>query len=133
MKMNITRKRLSYGIWLVVFIVVGLYSRTPYPFPMLLKMYAGDILWAGMIYLWIAFMFPRMNVRYVFVFALAFSFFIEFTQLLHMDWLEYLRTTILRYLLGQGFLWSDLICYSVGCVLTCILDRGILHLQTRKH
>jgi hypothetical protein len=47
--------------------------------------------------------------------ALAISFAVEVSQLHHVPWLDALRSTRLGALaLGQGFLRSDLLCYTVG-------------------
>lgn len=77
-----------------------------------------------------ALLFPHARVKTLFIATLLFSYLIECSQLLDYDWLNTLRTTPLRYLLGQGFVWSDLVCYSIGCVLACRLDAITLK---RRH
>ena len=44
-----------------------------------------------------------------------FSLTVELSQLYHAPWIDELRQIRLAaLLLGQGFLWSDLMCYVVG-------------------
>jgi Protein of unknown function (DUF2809) len=79
-----------------------------------MKLYVGDVLWAAMIYWGFRFLWATEPKRIAF-YALAFCFLIEFSQLYHATWIEQIRHT--RWggvVLGFGFLWSDLVCYSVG-------------------
>jgi hypothetical protein len=40
---------------------------------------------------------------------------VEISQLYHAPWIDSIRQTALGGLvLGFGFLWTDLVCYSVG-------------------
>lgn len=49
------------------------------------------------------------------MFAIVFCYFIEFTQLYHARWIDDIRKTPLGGLiLGYGFLWSDILAYSIG-------------------
>ena len=52
------------------------------------------------------------------VLALVFSYLIEISQLYHAPWIDAIRSTALGGLvLGFGFLWSDILCYTVGVLL----------------
>ena len=91
-----------------------------------LKEYAGDTLWAFMVYLGLCFLFPKWSAVKVAIYALSFSYAIEVSQLNQQEWLNNLRDTRLGALvLGRGFLWSDFLCYTVGVVLGYLLDRKI--------
>ena len=98
---------------------LGLASRSPQmPWPSFIATYAGDTLWALLVFLGFGFLFPRATTRHVALAAAAFSFFIELSQLYHAPWLDALRHHRLAALvLGQGFLWSDLVCYAVGIAI----------------
>ena len=49
---------------------------------------------------------------------------IEGSQLCHAPWIDTIRHTRLGALvLGYGFLWSDIICYTVGAALCGGLER----------
>ena len=53
--------------------------------------------------------------------ALITSFAVEFSQLIKWGWLVRIRsTTIGHLLLGQGFLWSDLLAYTVGIAVALL-------------
>lgn len=63
--------------------------------------------------------------------ALITSFAIEFSQMLTPDWLVKIRSTFLGHmLLGQGFLWSDLLAYTIGIAviygLTALIRQGVM-------
>ena len=55
--------------------------------------------------------------------ALIFSYSIEISQLYQAPWINAVRNTKIGALaLGHGFLWSDLICYTVGIALGVLLE-----------
>jgi hypothetical protein len=71
-----------------------------------------------MAFLLIGFMFPSLATLKVAIIALLFSFFIELSQLYHAPWIDDIRQYYIAALvLGRGFLWSDLVCYSVGVTI----------------
>jgi hypothetical protein len=83
-----------------------------------MKLYLGDVLWAGMIYWGFRFLLVHEPKKTAF-YALTFCFLIEFSQLYHAPWIDEIRHTRLGGLvLGFGFLWSDLVCYLVGVGLS---------------
>ena len=52
---------------------------------------------------------------------MAFAFAVEISQLCHAGWLDALRGTLPgRLVLGQGFLFSDLFCYTFGICLAAL-------------
>ena len=56
--------------------------------------------------------------------ALAIAYLVEISQLYHAPWIDALRLTALGGLmLGFGFLWSDLACYTVGVAVGVLLER----------
>jgi hypothetical protein len=101
---------------MLIVIALGLGSRQyAAHLPLFIATYAGDTLWALEVFLTIGFLFPAYQINKVALIALAFAFFIELTQLYHAPWLDDIRHNRLASLiLGYGFLWSDLLCYSVG-------------------
>jgi Protein of unknown function (DUF2809) len=77
--------------------------------------YAGDVLWATMVVMGLAWLLPRLSTKQVGLLALTLCFAVEWSQLLQTPWLNELRRTSLGGLiLGRGFLWSDMGCYVVG-------------------
>lgn len=119
------RNRLLYGLLIVVVIGLGLASRSYGNYlPAWLASYAGDTLWALLVFLLVGFLLPSTSTATVAVFALGFAFFIELSQLYHAPWLDDIRHNRLATLvLGYGFLWSDLLCYSVGVLLGMMLEQ----------
>ena len=50
------------------------------------------------------------------------QFAVEFSQLLNFEWLKAVRSTFIGHmLLGQGFLWSDLLSYTIGVALMTLI------------
>ena len=63
------------------------------------------------------------KTRYCALYALLFSFGIEFSQLYQTDWLNAIRKTTLGHLaLGSGFDVIDFIAYSIGIVLCVLIE-----------
>jgi hypothetical protein len=119
------RPRPLYLLACVVIIALGLASRRfGHALPDFVARYAGDTLWALLIYLAVGFLFPRWTPGKVFTIALLFCFADETGQLYHASWIDSLRHTRLGGLiLGYGFLWSDLACYTVGVALGWLAEK----------
>lgn len=84
----------------------------------------GDMLWAMMVFCCWRILLVRSRLERVAVATLAFSFLVEFQQLVRWDWLVGLRSTTLGHLvLGQGFLWLDLVAYVLGTLLIYLLAK----------
>lgn len=95
--------------------------------PTAVGLYAGDVLWAAMAYLLFATLWASAPVGRLALTALGFAFAIETSQLYHAPWIDAIRTTRPGALvLGFGFLWSDLACYTIGVALAAGLDAAIL-------
>ena len=91
--------------------------------PRFIAAYAGDTLWALAAFLGIGLILTRQSTRTVALLAMAFSIAIELSQLYHAPWIDSIRqTTLGGLILGYGFLWSDLACYSAGVGLGVIIE-----------
>lgn len=114
--MQFKRNRITYLLAIIAVITLGLASRRySRQLPEFIAAYAGDTLWALMVFLGIGFLFPKWTTPRVAVAALLFAFSIEISQLYHAAWIDQIRhTTIGGLILGYGFLWNDLLCYGVG-------------------
>ena len=128
--MNSWRARLLYLIGLVMVIPLGLGSRRyGDSLPDWFAEYGGDTLWAVMVFLLLSLATPTLSVVVRAGSALAFSYAIEFSQLYHAPWIDEIRDTTLGGLvLGFGFLWSDILCYTVGigvCVLAELIGKRL--------
>ena len=114
--MNTKRNRLLYAMFTIVVIILGLSSRKfAFALPDLLNEYLGDALWALMIFTGFGFLFPKIETKKLAFISLIFCYGIEISQLYHAEWIDSIRATTLGGLvLGYGFLWSDLVAYTIG-------------------
>ncbi|OOZ81420.1 hypothetical protein BHL35_09830 [Bacillus cereus] len=114
--MNTKRNRLLYAMFTILVIILGLSSRKfAFALPALLNDYLGDALWALMIFTGFGFLFPKIETKKLAFISLIFCYGIEVSQLYHAEWIDNIRATTLGGLvLGYGFLWSDLVAYTIG-------------------
>ena len=113
--LEIPRKRLIYLALTICVVALGLASRRYPVFPSSINAYVGDALWALMVFLGFGVLFPRLSTIRLGALALAFSFCIELSQLYQAPWITGIRQTRLGGLvLGHGFLWGDLVSYTLG-------------------
>jgi Protein of unknown function (DUF2809) len=105
---------------------LGLLSRSQWlPRGSFIAEFAGDTLWAAMVYFGVALLMPKFRPQILAIYALIFAFAIEFSQLLEWPWIVQLRSDpFARLILGRGFLWTDLLCYTVGVLLAKLADHG---------
>ena len=109
-----TKKRLLYASAVIVLIALGLLSRRINGIPDA----CGDALWALMVFCCWRIIFVRLPLKSVAVVTLITSYLVEFSQILSFDWLIRFRSTFLGHmLLGQGFLWIDLLAYTIGIII----------------
>lgn len=122
------RNRSIYSILLVITIATGLASRHFSDIlPHWVNLYLGDTLWALMVFLLSGFIFPKKSTLWIAIAALAFSYSIEISQMYHASWIDALRANPLGGLvLGFGFLWSDLACYTVGVGFGYMMEKILL-------
>jgi uncharacterized protein DUF2809 len=128
------RSRLTYLMAAIAVVVLGLSSRRySRVLPEFLVSYAGDTLWALTAFLGVGMLFPRWSTLRVCVTALLFAFAIELSQLYHSPWIDQIRSTMVGgFILGYGFLWSDLLCYVVGLSIGCTLEMLLKGLNVRQ-
>jgi len=105
------KTRLPYVVAVIIVIAAGLLSRRFAVIPL----WVGDVLWALMVYLLVRALLIKAPLKQVVIISLLFCFGIEFSQLYQAAWINGLRRTLPgRLVLGQGFLWSDLLAYVAG-------------------
>ena len=111
------------ALWVLI-VILGLGSRTYGDYlPSFVATYAGDTIWAAMVYWGISFLFPLTRLLRRVTIALLFSYCIEVSQLYQSDWINAIRgTTLGALILGHGFLWSDMLCYTIGVGLAALTD-----------
>lgn len=116
LRMEYKRNRVLYAALTIIVIILGLGSRKfAYVLPDLLNAYLGDALWALMIFIGFGFLFHKMETKKIAFLSLLFCYGVEMSQLYHAEWIDIIRATTLGGLvLGYGFLWSDLLAYTIG-------------------
>jgi len=122
------RNRKTYLLLILITLLIGVSSRKfPDLFSDFLAEYLGDTLWAMLVFWSLGFLFRSKSTFSLASYALAFSYLIEISQLYHASWIDDIRaTTIGALILGHGFLWTDLLCYTSGIAFGALLDYFIL-------
>lgn len=124
------KKYRIYYFFLFFFIIfLGILSRKVSFIPL----WIGDFLYAVMIYAFVRIFFPVKKASLIVLFSILICYSIEFLQLYQGEWMIELRKTLFgRYVLGQGFLWSDILAYTFGVITAFIIEKLILKYINRK-
>lgn len=119
------RKWSIYIIIILTTVIIGLGSRCFAMYlPRWINLYLGDFLWAFMIFFIFAFIFRKKSTLEIITLSLIYCYLIEISQIYHSPWIDNIRqTTVGHLILGHGFLWSDLIAYTVGILVAGVIDR----------
>lgn len=118
--------RLNYFILILLVLILGILSRKISNIPL----FIGDVLYAVLIYFGFRFILIDLKKATSLLLSLLFCFGIEILQLVQIDWLIAIRkTTLGHYILGEGFLWSDLLCYIIGTLLAFLIDLKFIKTQ----
>jgi hypothetical protein len=130
----IKRNRFLYVIAALIIIILGLASRKlSGNLPETVNMYLGDALWALMTYLYVGIIFKTLSIKRVAISSLLFCYLIELSQLYHAPWIDEIRNTRLGGLvLGFGFLWSDILAYTLGVGIGMLVEGMIYKYKTIK-
>ncbi|MDX1932589.1 MAG: DUF2809 domain-containing protein [Capsulimonadales bacterium] len=117
-------RRAGYVLAAVGVLSLGLASRRfGSVLPPFIAAYSGDTLWALLVYLVVGLWSPDAPPVRRAIIAWAFSCTIEISQLYHAPWIEAIRrTTLGGLILGFGFLGSDIVCYTVGILISLAGD-----------
>jgi len=114
------KPRFAYFILALLTIVLGIASRKIVGIPL----FVGDILYAVLVYFGFRWLLVKSKAPWQIGLPLLFCFAIEIQQLSTAAALVAIReTTLGHYVLGQGFLWSDLLCYTMGIGLGYVIDQ----------
>ncbi|RDI14563.1 DUF2809 domain-containing protein [Flavobacterium sp. AG291] len=121
-------KRIIFLIVSFLTIVTGLFVRLKkHWFPDILNLYLGDILYAFMMFYIVSFCVPHKNIKARAVAALLICYCIEVLQLYQAEWITAVRQTIPgKLLLGSGFLWSDILAYTIGVIAAFLFEKFML-------
>ena len=115
-------------IIILITIIAGIFSRKIAFIPL----FIGDLLYAVMVYFGIRFLFICLNKIKSVIVALLICYSIELLQLYNAEWIVELRATIFgRYVLGQGFLWTDIVAYSFGIILGYYIEIVVFNKKSQ--
>ena len=136
--MHYKSSRLTYTLLSIFIIASGLLARKFSAYlPSIINEYLGDALWASLIFFLFSLLFtffhkkPRRIV--IFFISLVFCYAIEISQLYHAEWIDSIRANALGGLvLGFGFLWTDIIAYTMGVTMAACFDILLLKLFSKK-
>ncbi|WP_291287590.1 DUF2809 domain-containing protein [Flavobacterium sp.] len=121
------KRRIPYLFLFLCVVCCGILSRKIAIIPLCF----GDALYAIMMYVLVRILFFNQKTTIAVLLSLAICYSIEFFQLYQADWIIALRKTLFgRYVLGQGFLWSDLLAYTVGIAIAFIVEKFTLNYTT---
>ncbi len=116
-------KRIIYFLLICLIIILGLLSRKISFIPL----FIGDALYGIMIFFIMQFIFIDLDLKTLVFISLLICYMVEFSQLLQIEWLKNIRSTTLgRLILGQGFLWSDIVSYTVGITMTSMINKIVI-------
>ena len=116
------KARSRYLALVIAVIILGLLSRKISAIPS----WTGDMLYALMMFFIVRCCFIRKRTSFVALLSIAICFAIECSQLYQAGWINNLRSTLPgRLVLGQGFLWTDLVAYTAGVLLGTGVDKLI--------
>ena len=117
------RNRIAYLRLIIITILVGLVSRTNLT-PKLIYPYAGDFFYALMVFFIIGCLIPQMKTLKIALISIGICYTLELFQLYQSEWINTIRNHKLGGLiLGYGFLWSDIISYTLGGITGFVLER----------
>jgi hypothetical protein len=123
------RIRLIYALFVLIVIALGLLSRKIAMIPLLV----GDVLYAVMMFLIICFLFLRLSFKNIALISLSICYLIEFGQLYTAPWIDRIRdTTFGALVLGRGFLWSDLVAYTLGTAICLFIFYKVKPFNTLR-
>ena len=132
--MKPARNRIVYLISVAIVMGLGLSSRKYAGYlPEWINTYLGDALWAVMIYLFAALLLKDRKSAQIALLSLLFCYLIEISQLYHAPWIDAIRNTRLGGLvLGFGFLWTDIIAYTMGIGVMLAIESVYIRFKQKK-
>ncbi|MCM0666342.1 DUF2809 domain-containing protein [Flavobacterium tyrosinilyticum] len=125
----LNKTRITYFLVFLSIIFLGILSRKISFIPL----WIGDFLYAVMIYFLVRIFLPFKNAFAIAFLSLLICYGIEFLQLYQADWIVALRKTLFgRYVLGQGFLWEDILAYTFGILAVFVFETITLNYFNQK-
>jgi hypothetical protein len=125
--------RLTYLLLVPLVIFAAFATRNGSPWiPEFIAEFGGDTLWAWMVLMVIRLIAPRWAIWKSAALTLAIAYLCEISQLYHAPWIDAVRGYRLGHvLLGDTFVWSDLLCYTVGILAGAFAEWGLRKTLTK--
>jgi hypothetical protein len=122
------RSRVIYAGTILIVAWLGISARYHGDYlPIFVNDYAGDTLWALVVFSLIGLVFPSAATWFSAAGAYMISALVEFSEVANAPWVASMRGTPLGALaLGTDFLVTDLACYAVGVVLGMLIELWAL-------
>lgn len=116
------RNRKLYSLLVCITIIFGLISRSSIV-PKIIYPYIGDYLYTIMCFFIFGFFLRKKEPFIIALISILFCYLIEILQLCQLHWINSIRSyKIGGLILGHGFLWSDIICYTLGGITGYIFE-----------
>ncbi|WP_338840767.1 DUF2809 domain-containing protein [Flavobacterium ginsenosidimutans] len=123
------KTRITYFLIFLSIIFLGILSRKISFIPL----WIGDFLYAVMIYFLARIFLPFKNAFTIALLSVLICYGIEFLQLYQGEWMIELRKTLFgKYVLGQGFLWEDILAYTFGIIVAFCIEKITLNYINQK-
>jgi hypothetical protein len=129
------QRRIVYIIVIVITIATGLFVRLKQQwFPDIVNLYLGDILYAFMMFYIVSFVAKKYLITKRAIIALSVCLVIEVLQLYQAEWINAIRQTLPgKLILGSGFLWTDLLAYTIGVLAAYVFEKFMLSKHNSAH
>lgn len=115
------------------FASLALGTRSGFEIPQIIARYGGDYLWGVMLYFLICALLPRYRGVKNLCIALFVSYSVETMQIYQADWIMAIRANKWGgLLLGHGFLWSDILLYTLGNISGFGLWYALLTIRPKR-
>ena len=118
--------RIQRSLAVVLIILGGLFIRFgghALQFPAFIVKYGGSTLWGLMVYVLVTIARPGKPYQTGLI-AFIISALVEFSRLVHIDWLDEFRTTLAgAILLGRYFAYADILAYAIAIAFGVLIDR----------
>ncbi len=117
------RFSVKYFIAVLITIFLGIGSRKL----SFLPAETGDALYAVMIFFLLSTFFHAKKSNNIPLASYVICALIELSQLIQTSWLNSIRATKLGALvLGNGFLWIDILAYAIGVLIAFLISKRVL-------
>ena len=122
------RNRITYFMCIIIAIILTIMIENhKNVLPLSIGNYLGNVLKALIIYLFIAFIFKKISAINISVISMLICSCFSISNLCEIPWVDNIKnTSIGLFILGNSFVYTDLICYLVGVILGFVLEMLLL-------